>query len=419
MNLSDRLSVLRTGFTSTFWIANTLELFERLAFYGSKAVLAYYIANKVGLHDEAATLTGWFSTLIFSLPIIAGVFVDRYGFRKTLMACFGIFAVGYFSIGFAGMEWSAAITNVVGVRNYLIFSILITAIGGSLIKPCIVGTVAKTSKPESKPLGFSIYYTLVNLGGALGPIVALNIREDLGIEYVLIMSAVTSAILFVCTFLFFKDVEPTGETDKRTFGKVFQDMVLVFKNFRFISFLIIFSIFWLIFWQIFYLLPFYATEILKYERFEILESLDALAVILLTVPMGALLKNWKPFYVMILGFVLASLAWFVVGAMGTTLFVIVGVLLFGLADATQTPRFYDYVSSFAPKHQVGTFMGFAFLPVAIGSFTAGYMADWLRLTFMSSNPGMMWYVLSGLGVAGTLLVIAHHSFYSKAIERQN
>jgi POT family proton-dependent oligopeptide transporter len=419
MSFSDRLSVLRTGFTSTFWIANTLELFERLAFYGSKAILAYYIANKVGLHDEAATLTGWFSTLIFSLPIIAGVFVDRYGFRKTLTSCFGIFAFGYLSIGIAGMEWSVEITDVVGVRNYLIFAILITAVGGSLIKPCIVGTVAKTSTPESKPLGFSIYYTLVNLGGALGPIVALNIREDLGIEYVLIMSSVTSAILFVCTFLFFKDVEPNGDEDKRTFGKVFQDMVLVFKNFRFISFLIIFSIFWLIFWQIFYLLPFYATEVLKYERFEILESLDALAVIILTVPMGALLKNWKPFYVMILGFAMASLAWFVVGAMGTTTFVIVGVFLFGLADATQTPRFYDYVSSFAPKHQVGTFMGFAFLPVAIGSFTAGYVADWLRLTFMHTNPGMMWYVLSGFGVAGTLLVIVHHAFYSKAIEKQN
>ena len=417
MSLSDRLSVLRAGFTSTFWIANTLELFERLAFYGAKAVLAYYLANKVGLQNEAATITGWFSTLIFSLPIIAGVFVDRYGFRKTLMACFAIFSIGYFSIGLAGMKWSAEITNVVGVRNYVIFAILITAIGGSLIKPCIVGTVAKTSTPESKPLGFSIYYTLVNLGGALGPIVALTIREDLGIEYVLMMSAATSAILFVCTFLFFKDVEPNGDEDKRTFGKVFQDMILVFKNIRFISFLIIFSIFWLIFWQIFYLLPFYATEVLKFERFEILESLDAFAVIVLTVPMGALLKNWKPFYVMILGFVFASLAWFVIGAAGTTTVVIVGVFLFGLADATQTPRFYDYVSSFAPQHQVGTFMGFAFLPVAIGSFGAGYVADWLRLTFMNTNPGMMWYILSGLGVVGTLLVIVHNFFYSKTIEK--
>ncbi|MBI1767391.1 MAG: MFS transporter [Bacteroidetes bacterium] len=415
MSFTDRLTILRTGFTSTFWIANTLELFERLAFYGSKAVLAYYLANKVGLHDEAATITGWFSTIIFSLPIIAGVFVDRYGFKKTLMTCFGIFAVGYFSIGLAGMQWSAPITNVIGVRNYVIFAILITAMGGSLIKPCIVGTVAKTSTPESKPLGFSIYYTLVNLGGALGPVVALNIREDLGIEYVLIMSAITSAILFVCTFLFFKEIENGGE-DKRTFGKVFQDMVLVFKNFKFISFLAIFSIFWLIFWQIYYLLPFYATEVLKFKRFELLESLDALAVILLTVPMGALLKNWKPYYVMILGFVLGSLAWFVVGVVVTVKFVVIGVFLFGLADATQTPRFYDYVSSFAPKHQVGTFMGFAFLPVAIGSFMAGYLADWLRLTFMSTNPSMMWYILAGLGAIGTLLVIIHNAAFAKTVD---
>src|ERR1043165_7445399 len=145
MSFTDRLAVLRTGFTSTFWIANTLELFERLAFYGSKAVLAYYLANKVGLHDEAATITGWFSTLIFSLPVIAGVFVDRYGFKKTLMACFGIFSIGYFSIGLAGLEWGAFISDAIGKRTYVIIAILVTAMGGSLIKPCIVGTVAKTS----------------------------------------------------------------------------------------------------------------------------------------------------------------------------------------------------------------------------------------------------------------------------------
>jgi POT family proton-dependent oligopeptide transporter len=163
MTLSQRLAEVRNGFTSTFWVANTLELFERLAFYGSKAILAFYLANKVGLHDEAATITGWFSTLVYSLPIIAGVFVDRYGFRKTLMACFAIYAIGYFSIGVAGLTWGSAITDVIGVRNYVIIVIVLTAVGGSLIKPCIVGTVAKTSKPEAKPLGFSIYYTLVNL----------------------------------------------------------------------------------------------------------------------------------------------------------------------------------------------------------------------------------------------------------------
>ena len=38
-----------SGYSRTFWVANTLELFERFAYYGSKAVLAVYIAEQVGL----------------------------------------------------------------------------------------------------------------------------------------------------------------------------------------------------------------------------------------------------------------------------------------------------------------------------------------------------------------------------------
>src|SRR6187549_2920691 len=98
MSVNSRLHVLRTGFSKNFWVANTLELFERLAFYGMKAVLVVYIAEKVGLVENAGALTGLFSTVIYALPILAGVLVDRYGFRRTLMACFGIFAVGYFLI---------------------------------------------------------------------------------------------------------------------------------------------------------------------------------------------------------------------------------------------------------------------------------------------------------------------------------
>jgi proton-dependent oligopeptide transporter, POT family len=415
MTFSERIHEIRNGFSPTFWIANTLELFERLAFYGSKAVLAYFLATKVGLKDEAATLTGWFSTVIYSLPIVAGVFVDRYGFRKTLMTCFAIFAIGYFCIGLAGMEFGASITQAIGMRNYVIIVLMLTAVGGSLIKPCIVGTVAKTSKPDTKALGFSIYYTLVNLGGAIGPMLALTIRKDWGIEYVLVMSSVTSALLFFGTLFFFKEpVIENAEEDKRTFGKIFQDMLLVFKNLKFMSFLIIFSGFWLMFWQIFYLLPFYATDVLHFEDFELLETIDAWGIIVLTVPMAALVKNWKPISAMTLGFVLASLSWLIIGALGTVTSVIIGIFLYALGEATQAPRFYEYVASLAPKNQVGTFMGFAFLPVAIGSLTAGYLADWLRITYLATNPSMMWYSVAGIGVVSTILMILYNTFFVKA-----
>jgi POT family proton-dependent oligopeptide transporter len=414
MSLRERASTIVNGFSSTFWIANTLELFERLAYYGSKAVLTVFLATKVGLEKEAGFLAGLFNAVLYSLPIVAGVFVDKYGFKRTLMACFAIFCVGYFLIGLAGMEYGQAIVETVGKRNYAIGVLLLTAVGGSLIKPCIVGTVAKTSKPGAQALGFSIYYTLVNLGGAIGPIIAFYVRQDLGIEFVLVMSSITSFLLFFGAWLFFK--EPDGEVgEKKTFAKVFSDMVLVFANIKFMSFLLIFSGFWMMFWQVFYTLPFYATNVLHYEAFEFLETVDAWTIIIITIPVTAFVSKWKPVVAIIIGFTIASASWIVIGAGGTILFTIIGIMLFALGEATQAPRFYEYVSSLAPKGQVGTFMGFAFLPVAIGSFTAGILSDWLRSSYLDTDPAMMWYTLSGIGFTSTALMIV----YSLVVKKSN
>jgi len=407
----------RNGFKPMFWVANIIELFERFAFYGSKAVLAVYLANKVGLGAQAAgSLAGLYSGLIFSLPIIAGTFVDRYGFRKTLMTCFAMFCIGYFLIGLGGLQMGQGLVDAMGKTTYITSVLILTAIGGSLIKPCIVGTVAKTSHPDVKALGYSIYYTLVNFGGAIGPILALQVRENFGIEYVLVMSSITSLLLLLGTFIFFK--EPTSDdatANQRTLGQVFRDMLLVFGNFRFISFLVIFSGFWIMFWQIFYSFPFYVTDVLKFERFELLETVDAWTIILVGVPMTALVKKWRPITAMTLGFALASFCWLIIAGSPTITAAIIGVVIFAFGEATQAPRFYEYVSNLAPKEQVGTFMGFAFLPVAIGSFVGGPLGGWLVQTYLreTMNPAMMWYIVAGIGFVSTALMLLYNMFFVK------
>ena len=407
------LQQLRSGFSSTFWIANTLELFERLAFYGTKAVLAVYIAEKVGL-DDAGWFTGFFSGLIFLLPAAAGVIVDQFGFRRSLVACFSIFCLGYFLIGFAISDTAQPLVEMIGKATYMYLVLIITAVGGSLIKPCIVGTVAKTSSTDSRALGFSIYYSLVNLGGFLGPLVALAVRQNLGIESVLFMSSITSFLLCIGALVFFK--EPGGNESKtestRTFQGLLSDFFVVLTNVKFILFLVIFSGFWMMFWHIFFLLPFYGKEKLGFDNFEILETIDAFGIILLTVPVTALVRKWKPFTAMCAGFLIASLSWFVLGAFPTVSATFVGIFLFALGEALQSPRFYEYVSSLAPKHQVGTFMGFAFLPVAIGAFTAGSISDWLRHTYLDSNPSMMWFILGGIGILSTILMVVYNSIFT-------
>jgi dipeptide/tripeptide permease len=221
--------------------------------------------------------------------------------------------------------------------------------------------------------------------------------------------------MFAGTLLFFGEPKAAGggeaRSTGRTFRQVFGDMLLVFRNVRFMTFLVIFSGFWVMFWQIFYSFPFYVIEFLKYPRFEVLETVDAWTIILVSVPVTALVKRWSPITAMTLGFSIASASWLVLASSPTITAAVVAMALFAIGEATQAPRFYEYVGSLAPKEQVGTFMGFAFLPVAIGSFTAGAVADWLRHSYLegaSPKPATMWMILSGIGFVSTALLVVYN-----------
>lgn len=413
MPFTDRLQALRSGFTRAFWVANILELFERLAFYGSKAVLAVYLVEKVGLGRTGSTLVGLYGFAVFFLPTLAGPLVDRYGFRRSLIACFSIFSLGYFAIGLAGLPMGRDLVASVGTTPYIIGALLLTAIGGSLIKPCVVGTVARTTTPDTKSLGYSIYYTLVNLGGALGPLLGLQVREGLGIEYVLVMSSATSVFNLLGTLVFFR--EPEGRTEDaplRSVSQVLKDMALVFANLRFMAFLVIFSGFWIMFWQIFYSLPFYLRDVLRFQRFELIETVYATAIIVLTVPVAALTKQVRPIVAMSTGFALATLGWLLLGAIPTLGATLVAMCICAVGEAMHAPRFYEYVADLAPKDQVGTYMGFAFLPVAIGALVAGYLSGFLVETFLkqSHRPGLMWFTLAAIGGASTVLMLLYDRF---------
>jgi proton-dependent oligopeptide transporter, POT family len=416
MSIAIRASKWSEGFSRSFWIANTLELFERVAMYCSMSVLAVFLSENIGLGPAAGpSLVGLFTGLLYTLPIVAGTAVDRYGFRRTLAACFAIFAPCYFLIGFAGMNAGRPIVATVGKLPYVISALILTAIGGSLIKPCIVGTVANSTSASKRGLGYSIYYTLVNVGGAVGPLLAMQIRGRLGIQYAIIASAVISAGNLVATLLFFKEPQVRSADNARKPGKVFTDMLTVFANLRFLLFLFLASGFYIMFWQIYYSVPFYARQVLHFERFELLQSVESAGIILLTIPVNVVIKRMKPITAVTTGMIIASGAWLLIPAFPAVPVVIAATVLFSIGEATLSPRLYEYVSTLAPQAQLGTYTGFAFLPVAIGSFTAGPLAGWLVTHFvMRSNPNAMWFILSGVGGVCTVGMLIYNRLVSPA-----
>jgi len=401
MTTAGRIQSWTEGFTRSFWIANTVELFERVAMYCTLSVLAVFLAENVGLGPaRGPSLVGLFSGLLYTLPIVAGSVVDRYGFRRTLVACFALFAPGYFLIGLAGLNAGQGIVASIGRTPYVVSVLILTAIGGSLIKPCIVGTVANTTSEGTRALGYSIYYTLVNVGGSLGPLLAMQVRGRLGIPYAIVASSVISAGNLLGALLFFREPVSRSADPARTLGKVMRDMLTVFANIRFLLFLVLVSGFYLLFWQLYYSMPFYARQVLHFEHFELLQSVEGAAIILLTIPVNIVVKKWKPITGISLGMTIAAAAWLLIPVFPAVPVVTAAIVIFSIGEATLSPRLYEYVSALAPKQQLGTYMGFAFLPISIGSFTAGPLAGWLVTNYvMGPNPAAMWFILSGIGLA--------------------
>ena len=241
----------------------------------------------------------------------------------------------------------------------MIVALVVTAIGGSLIKPSVVGTVARTTTPESNSLGYSIYYTLVNIGGAVGPLLAVPVRENIGIAYVLMMSSATTFLLMMATLIVLPRAARGRRTCRRSsrWARVLADMVRVFGDVRFMTFLVIFSGFWVMFWQIFYSLPFYVRDVLHYPRFEVIETVDAWTIIFVTVPAAALARKLRPIRAMTLGFALATLSWFVMGSIPTLAGTVGAIMLFAVGESIQAPRYYEYVANLAPRDQVGNVHG--------------------------------------------------------------
>src|SRR5438105_14330183 len=173
MSFGQRLKEIREGFERPFWVANISEIFERLSYYGAFASLALYLQGKLNFStQQTGTLTGLFGGMVWFLAIFGGAAADRLGFRRALSIAYLILSAAYFLIGSIGAPWLAPVRNSVPLGLFVGFILMLPALGIALVKPCVVGTTARASKENVRSIGSSLYYTMVNVGGAAGRLLA-------------------------------------------------------------------------------------------------------------------------------------------------------------------------------------------------------------------------------------------------------
>ena len=444
MSLGESLSRIRHGFHPTFWVANGMELFERLAYYGQGTVLSIFLRDHLKFSElETGQLSSIFGGLIYLLPIIGGTLADKFGFRRAFSVAFFMLAIGYFLIGSTGMAQTSAAFEGLPLFWIMVVILVFTAIGGSFIKPSVLGTVAVTSRPDTKSLGYAFYYWIVNIGAALGPLVAYQVREHIGIAYVYVVSAASCALMLLVNLLFYREVKDEAHEVAESLATKMKNLVVVLRNGRFMAFLLIYSLYWIIFWQFFVIVPFYVTDAVSAQApFELILSTGAWAIIVLQLPINWLTKSLRTRSAILVGFIISGLSWLVISfapslphslrpvtVLAMTLevnfnpalwAVIGGILTFSIGEMIQAPRYYEYISGIAPKGQQGLFQGYAFLPIAIAWFVGGTLGGWLyeRFAKEAGSPRTMFLVMFGIGVVAMVLMAVYTAVTSRSAKAE-
>jgi proton-dependent oligopeptide transporter, POT family len=411
MSFGQRLQEIREGFERPFWVANISEIFERLSYYGAFSSLALYLQGKLNFSTEqTGTLTGFFGGMVWFLAVFGGAVADKLGFRRALSLAYFILATSYFLIGSIGAPWLAPIRNAVPLFWFVACILMLPALGIALVKPSVVGTTARASKENVRSIGYSIYYTMVNIGGTAGPYVADWAHRHLGLEKVFRVSALSVFAMFFFVLLFFRDPRKSGDAPPPSIFQVARNFFAILWPPRFLIFLLIFTGYWIVFWQQYTSLPgFIHTYVDPHARVELILITDAAVVVCLTFIVNYLARKLAQFHAVILGTVVSSLAWVVLAFWPTVTGAVVSIAVLALGEILQQPPYYAYISRLAPPGQQGTYMGFAFLPLGIGSLVGGWFGGRMMHHFgeVQHQPARAWWAISAVGFLTALLLIIY------------
>ncbi|TLX77060.1 peptide MFS transporter [Labilibacter sediminis] len=455
-----RVNKFIRSFSGAFWTANFAELLERAAYYGVFIVITLYLSRILAFNDiQAAAIAGTFSALLYFLPTFAGAYADKIGFKKSLIVAFSFLTLGYFGLGLlptfiqnAGLAEYGFETTFKGLEHsnfrYVILPVMaLIIIGGSFIKSVITGTVSLETSEKNRATGFSIFYTIVNIGAFSGKTIVKPLREamgNVGLINISYFSAGMTLLALIAVYFFFKP--SVQQREGKSFSEIWQAFIKVLCNGRLITLIFIITGFWMVQHQLYATMPKYVLRMAGegaspswYANVNPLVVFSTVGII------TSLMRKRSALYSMTVGMFIMPVSAFCMAAgnlfSGETMsfvdmhpvafMMIVGIAFQGLAESFISPRFLEYFSFQAPKGEEGLYLGFShlhsFLSSLLGFLMSGVLlekycpdpvlfggktAEWQAA---SANAHYIWYYFGAIATLSAISLVA----YGKITKKQD
>jgi MFS family permease len=340
---------------------------------------------------------------------------------------FALFAIS----GFFGSFIGGALTDRLGRRNMIIFSLLTSAFSTLAmgfvnqleifyIVAVISGLFSSTGGPaynaiigdllpeKQRAQGFSIMRVAFNVSAAIGPAIGglLASRSYLAL---FVTDAIISSIVAVLVYLTIPETKPEAKpgTEQETISQSFKGYFLVLRNVAFVFFILASTLAWMVYMNFNSTLGVFLRDVhnIPESGYGALISMNAIMVVTMQFWITRKLEKYPSMLMMAAGTLIFAFGFFMYGLFSSYLWFIIAMVLITIGEMITVPISNAEVINFAPEDMRGRYgavYGLAWtIPSMIGPYLAGLLMD-------NYNPNWLWYACGVLGLLAAFSFIGIH-----------
>ncbi|MDQ7094784.1 MFS transporter [Desulfosporosinus sp. PR] len=371
--------------------------------------LTLYLTRKLGLSFETTgVIVMVASALNIPSSLLGGNLADRLGRKK-------VYILAQTTAGILLVP-CAFLTN-----PFITVACILTAtFFNGAVRPAVTSMIADLLPPYKRQLGYSLNYLGVNVGVALGPLVAGFLFNHC-LPLLFIGDALTSFIAVGLVMLHISEVNPltseiaVTEEEKDESGSLLQALR---KRPKIVILLLIYIIYCAVYVQNRFSLPIMLDKVFQAqgpEKFGLLMSVNALTVIILTLWITDVTRRLKPLNNMVAAGLLYAVGFGMIGSIHTFFLFVVSTVLWTLGEILMATNFGVYVSNHSPRNYRARFNALSSLTNAIGgALGTSLMGVYIGLKGINA----VWSLIFGVSCLSSVLMLGLAAYSGQGCQRE-
>lgn len=362
--------------------------------------LTLYLTTKIGLSFEVAGIIVTISSII-GIPssFLGGKFADELGRKTTYLIVQGASAIFLLPCAF--------LKNPIPIVICLLISTFFTG----AVRPPLNAIITDILPPHQRQQGFSLQYLGINVGVALGPIIAGFLFNNL-LPMLFIGDALTSFIAVYLIWKNVKEIKPENlkhtaytENEKEEKGNTINALI---KRPQIIIFLLVYIFYSFVYNQFRFSLPLTTDAVFGgtgASKFGFLMSINAFTVLFCTITVTSITKHLKPLVNITIAGLTYAVGFGMLGIVHSYLMFMLSTFIWTIGEILVVTNFGVYLADNSPSNfrarfnAIGSFSWS--IGAALGTSIAGKFIQEIGLNYI----WLLTFVLSLIGAAGMLGIL--------------